>query len=138
MVVDHVEDLRVLVRRRAASAVMSVCHISFGRSASKRISAAGRGRFCGCGDDQPFALEDPPDRGSRGRSLSLGEQVVADRRRAAVMAGALELPPQPQNLLDTSSGWVSCGAAARSSRARLQRLVAAGTEPSEQFVDPGL
>ncbi len=69
--------------------VMSVCHVSFGRSAWKRISELRP--LLWLGSDQSLPFEDSPDRCAGGNVLHATSKVVGDRRCPAIVAFCLEL-----------------------------------------------
>ena len=74
--------------------VMSVCHVSLGRSASKRIRLL-CGRFCGWATIKPSRLRirQIVETDGAGVPVELLGEVVGDRRRAAVVAFLVRAAP---------------------------------------------
>ena len=64
VVIEDVEDLDQPGAAAITQSVESICHHSFGADASNRRHDD-FGRFCGCGDDEPAAHQDPMHRRHR-------------------------------------------------------------------------
>ena len=114
---------------------MSACHVSLGRSASKRISEQ-RGRFCGCGATSPSRRRIRQIVATEGtRSSPFPGEVVGDRLSAAVVSLREQLLSQghdcPHHLLGRA-----VGTGARRPGAWLQGLIPAFSVAGEQLVDP--